>query len=254
MDDTLKQSIDVMRARQGAPVGEPENEHGCDGGFRYVTQDDGTIAVEPCRECEAEKRLKRLEQEIRASGIGDRYFGVEWEDLELVEPMPRIRAACERIGEIIDAGESALLHGTPGTGKTQAAVLLVKAAIRAGYTARVENLGRLAMNVRAGYDDRTLPSEKSVVDELSTVSLLVLDDIGAGETDAATVEKRVLYLVTEARQNATLPTIVTTNLDGILLKKHIGQRILNRLSPLTTIGFTHGRNFRRRAGTESSAW
>lgn len=245
--------VDALKRRQGTAKPEPAVDwgHGCDDGWKYDENGDAY----PCPECEREKQLRRAEEQIGSSGIGPRYLGLEWADLELVDPLPRVKDACARIDTVIEAGESALFHGKPGTGKTQAAVLLVKATIRAGYTARVENLGRLGVNIRAGYDDRLKgPSEARVVDLLSRVDLLVFDDIGAGETSNAAIEQRILYLVTEARQNAVKPTVITTNLGTEAFAKNVGQRIVNRLMPLTTIAFSHGRNFRRPASHSGGAW
>lgn len=205
-----------------------------------------------CPICAAKDAEARLAKQLAGSGIGDRYLGTEWADLELVEPLATIRRAAERLPEILAAGHSAVLTGNPGSGKTQAAVLLAKACIRGGGTARVANIGRLAMDVRAAYDHRDGPTEAAVVDQLAGVDLLVLDDVGAGEAGAAQVEQRLLYFVTEARQNARRSTIVTTNLSADRLKERIGDRVMNRLMPLRVFAFTHGRNFR--APTGKTLW
>lgn len=226
----------------------------CDHGHVWIyDEQESARGYDPrvgmCPQCRNQARLRELQREIEASGIGERYFHTEWEDLELIDPMPRIKAATERITEVIESGENALLHGPPGGGKTQAAVLLVKAAIRAGHSARLDNLGRLGMDIRAGYDGDGA-SEAQTVNDLAAVGLLVLDDIGAGETGTAKVEQRILYLVTEARQNAQAPTVLTTNLTPQSLAATLGGRIVNRLQPLASIGFSHGRNFRKPTGQE----
>lgn len=247
-------AVDALKSLAGKRGTPPEalNDHGCTDGWIYVCDEDGNpTGVEPCAECQREASLARVQTRIQRSGVGPRYLSIEWADLEEVDPLPRIRTACERIGVVIDSGECALFHGKPGTGKTQAAVLLVKAAIRAGYSAAMENIGRLGMEIRAGYDGNG-PREADVVRDLSEVDLLVLDDVGAGETNAALIEQRVLYLVTEARQNSRRPTIVTTNLSPGDLTVKVGPRIINRLQPLTTIAFAHNRNFRK--AKSGSVW
>lgn len=233
------------------------DEHrGCSGG--YLTIQDGSyerlLACPVCayhRGVEAE--LQRVKLSIERSGIGARYLALEWDDLEMLEPLPRVRAGSEKIGEIIKAGHSLLLYGAPGSGKTAGAVLTVKAAIKAGHSARIENLGRLASEIRGGYNGGTGKQEIDVVRELSAVDLLVLDDIGAGETANAEVEKRVLYLVMEARQNGGKPTVITTNLSQNDLVNVVGVRIMNRLQPLTMLAFKHGKNFRLK-NAEAGLW
>lgn len=243
-------SVDELRRKQRRAASEPTGGHGCENGWRYTELGEAYR----CPECNSEDALARAHEKIAASGIGERYLDTEWADLELVDPLPRIKAVAENIGAVVDSGECALFHGDPGSGKTQAAVLLVKAAILAGYTARIENLGRLALDIRDSYSTPNMVTEAATVRELSEVDLLILDDVGAGETKGAAVEQRVLYLVTEARQNAVRPTVVTTNLTPTELAKTIGKRIINRLMPLETIAFAHKRNFRKRQGSTKGAW
>lgn len=233
----------------------PEDRHSAECREGYLTVQDGRYEqLLPCPVCKQktaeDAEMMRVEQSIERSGIGKRYFALEWGDLELLDPLPRVKEGCDSIAQIIDAGHSLLLYGAPGGGKTVAAVLAVKSAIRAGRTARIENLGRLASEIRGGYNGVGL-SENEVVRELSGVDLLALDDIGAGETANAEVERRILYLIMEARQNAAKPTIVTTNLSQLELVGVVGARIMNRLQPLTALAFKHGKNFRLKNQSEA---
>lgn len=246
IEQAAKRVIADARRFGLAPAIEPAcGNVDCSNGWLH--QDTGSRR---CPTCAARDAEDRLAQQIRSSGIGERYLAVEWEHLELVEPLGRIKAA--PLAKILAAGHSAAFTGDPGSGKTQAAVLLAKSTIRLSRTARLANIGRLAMQVRAAYDRQDGPTEAEVVEQLAGVDLLVLDDVGAGEAGAAQVESRLLYFVTEARQNARRSTIVTTNLTGERLKERLGDRILNRLMPLRIFAFTHGRNFR--APTGASLW
>lgn len=231
----------------------PKDAHDrhCEGGWIEFHDTDDHTSVMRCPHCERRGNEALLRAAVEASGIGARYFDVDWKDLETVEPLPALQHASQNITEIITSGHNALLAGPPGTGKTQAAALLVKAAIHAGHTARLENIGRVAMNIRAAYDNGG-DTEADTVTRLTTTDLLVLDDIGAGEAGEAKLEKRLLYFTTEARQNARRPTILTTNLTAEEIAAFLGDRIINRLMPLEIFNFRHGRNFR--APTGSTAW
>lgn len=204
-----------------------------------------------CPWCVIRRNEDAARAAIQASGIGPRYFDTAWDALELVEPLPAIKAASERITEILDQGHNALFAGPPGTGKTQAATLLVKAAIAAGRTARLENIGHAAMQIRAGYDGDG-PTEDLITHRLSNTDLLVIDDIGAGEAGDGKIEKRVLYFVLEARQNGRKATVLTSNLTAQNVTDFLGARIINRLMPLEVFNFAHGRNFRKPKG--ENAW
>ena len=195
--------------------------------------------------------LEAFIKELRHNGVPERYLAVEWDDLEMVDPLPDIRAGCERIRDIIKAGHSLILCGPAGTGKTQAAMLIARAAVKQHCRVRVANVGRLASRIRAAYSDDST-TEEYETRELERADLLVLDDVGAGESGEAKVERRLLYFVLEARQNARRPTVVTTNLTATALKEFLGDRLMNRLMPAEVVNFKHGRNFRR--PTAATLW
>lgn len=222
----------------------------CRGGWIEQADPDGYTAMLKCPVCARRAADLELRLAVEASGIGTRYLDTTWADLELPEPLPALKAASERITDIITSGHNALLAGPPGTGKTQAATLLLKAAITEGHTARMENIGHAAMRIRAGYDNLAEgDSEAAVVDRLARPDLLVIDDIGAGEAGEGKIELRVLYFVLEQRQNTRRATILTSNLLPQQVTTFLGSRITNRLMPLETFTFAHGRNFRAPKGT-----
>ena len=200
-----------------------------------------------CPICKSQLEQSKREQELRArmteSGIPPRYLDLEWNDLEMLEPLPGIQRACMDLNSISLEGESLYLHGPPGAGKTQAAIMIAKTAIRSGLSARVVNIGRLCVTVRQGYTDHGL-SESDALEQLGTTDFLILDDLGAGETRNATLENRLLHLSLEERQNRRLPTIITSNLSPDELVEKLGSRLLNRLQPLTALEVSHGKNFR----------
>lgn len=239
------------------PAGLDDEQHArlCAGGLIEVMDEGGHTAAHACPRCQAGRRSDVLLGRLERSGIPPRYLELEWADLVTdLDPFPRLRAATGRMPQILAANDSLLLSGPPGAGKTQVAVLAAKAVLAAGHSALVVNLGRLALDVREGYGDSADGlTEGAALRLLTAPTLLILDDLGAGETDTAKVERRLLYLALEERQNARKPCVITTNLSPAELAAYLGARNLGRLQPLEIVELKHGRNFRLRDG-HRSAW
>lgn len=147
------------------------------------------------------------------------------------------------------------------THNTQAAMLIGKAAIRAGHSVAVHNMARLALSVRESYRDRSegALTEEAALKALTAPDLLILDDLGAGESDSAAIERRLLFLALNERQMHRKPTVATTNLALVppkeaegkrrgdrapTLVEVLGARVFARLQPLKTLHVNHGKNFR----------
>lgn len=212
------------------------------------------LTTRPCPVCRTQDRAAELRKRLVAAGVDGRYLDSSWETLERPAPLDRVAAACGDILGVIKDGECLLLWSEEtGSGKTQAAMLAAKAAIAAGKSAQVVNIARLAVEIRDGYGDRSggALKESQARQMLTGPDLLVIDDLGAGETDSASVERRLLFLALDERQTFGRPTIVTSNLPPQELAGIFGARILARLSPLTILHINHGKNFRLKPGRKS---
>jgi len=109
-------------------------------------------------------------------------------------------------------------HGPTGTGKTYVAVAIARALAPEGFLfALAEDVGDLL---------RYSSAEKLA--RVATPELLVLDDLGADKGGAA--QRRALTRMIEARHNADLRTITTSNLSYEQLADHFDDyRLMSRL-------------------------
>lgn len=122
-----------------------------------------------------------------------------------------------------------MLRGPYGRGKTAYLVAIMQALLpRAAdegwgmlYTGGADMLARL----QDGFDDDTYAKTR---DELSTVHLLAIDDLGASQQ--VTKWRQDQYLsIFEARYANDLPLFITTNLSDGELRAHLTERVYWRL-------------------------
>lgn len=124
--------------------------------------------------------------------------------------------------------ESLVIFGRFGRGKTCAATAAMRTIVeREQCSAMFITTPKLLDRIRETYSGKAEDSEAEVLLAIETVQLLVLDDLGAERVTDWVREK--LFTVLNARHDAQLPTIYTSNLGPSELAEHIGQRTAERL-------------------------
>jgi DNA replication protein DnaC len=203
----------------------------CDGsGFRI---DEATRTAHECR-CRPIV-IARARTSGLSSVIPKRYRGASF-DRPPVSGMPAmivrpVRRFCDRIGENIDAGGGLWLFGEVGTGKTTLAMIVAQAALDARRSVAIYSLPRLLAEIRTTYEEGSEHTHLGLLDRLSTVDLLHLDDVGAERTSPWVLEQ--LYALVNARYENERSMVITTNIvDADELREQIGPRTVSRLTEM----------------------
>lgn len=118
-----------------------------------------------------------------------------------------------------------VIAGPVGTGKTHQAVAAYRHAVRHGV------LPAVAVAVPALLDGLR-PGREPVetLEACESARLLLLDDLAAERSSDWTAE--VLYRLIDARYARRLPTIITTNATGAMIRASLGDRVASRLNGL----------------------
>lgn len=119
-----------------------------------------------------------------------------------------------------------LLHGGTGGGKTFWAAAIANAMIDNGMSAMITTVPQLITAMSENYE----AGKAYVLDQISRVRFLVLDDIGFERQTSYAAEK--LFEIIDARYRARRPLIVTTNLslDEIMHPQQMEyQRVFDRI-------------------------
>jgi DNA replication protein DnaC len=138
-----------------------------------------------------------------------------------------VRTYVRAIGERLDEGRGLWFTGDVGTGKTTLAMLVSKAAMEADRTVAIYSLPRLLGLLRDTYGDDARYSLNELIDQLCSVDLLHVDDVGAEQSSAWVLEQ--LYSIVNTRYEDGRALLLTTNLDHEQLEQQIGARTVSRL-------------------------
>ena len=201
----------------------------------------------PCPDCEeakvaaerqaasiakAEAMRSQLEGMLSEAAIPARFIGRTLENFQASTDAQRaaLKIASDyakNFDAALKRGDSLILSGLPGTGKSHLATAVLQAIMPAHCGLYITCMG-LIRAVRETWRKDSEQSEREVLSVLGCVPLLVLDEIGVQYgTDG---EQTILVDVLDKRYRDMTPSILLTNQDKAGLKQFIGERTFDRLT------------------------
>jgi DNA replication protein DnaC len=225
-------SLDTHSPASGVPLRRLDGQCPfgvCDGsGFVY---DDDTNTAFDCR-CRPQ-RVALAKARSLSAVIPRRYRDVAFDRPPVTEIDRQVVSATrrfiERIDEHLEAGRGLWFMGPVGTGKTTLAMLVSKSALNAGRSVAIYSLPRLLNEIRETH--RAERSHVDLLDRLTAVDLLHIDDVGAERTTDWVLEE--LYSIVNARYEDQRSVVITTNItDRDALCEQITERTVSRLTEM----------------------
>lgn len=177
-------------------------------------------------------RQRRLENRLSQAGIPLRFRSRSFDNFEAET---KEKADCLRIAEAFAEsfkdrcaeGTTAVFSGKPGTGKSHLAIAVCMAVMAKGYTAMYLNALDAIRLVRATWKRDGGRSEAEVMNDLASVDLLVLDEVGAQYGTEG--EQVILFDIINRRYQDKMPMILLTNQGKEGFKQYLGDRAFDRL-------------------------
>lgn len=190
----------------------------------------------------------------RRMNLEPRYFNANLDDF--VTETPEQKNAKKKIQALLEGSlRKILMTGTHGTGKT----MLGSAAVLA-TNGKIMSMYEISVTIRASYTSLATRTELEIVDELASVPLLVIDEIG--RTKGGDAETNWLSYIIDKRHARDLPLILISNnhlrrdcpendANGKpgcpkCLENYIGEDVTSRLSEGSALVRLNGEDWRRR--------
>lgn len=177
-------------------------------------------------------RMQKLRGLTSVAAIPEKYTSATVSDFVTDFPGERVaKTICETYvrtwADQRIKGGSLVFTGVCGTGKTHLACAI-------GNAVMAEHLGTVMFGtvpqivglVRETYQDGAKRSERQVIKDMMEPDLLIIDEIGAGNTTEHSLQ--VLFEIINVRYQALKPMVLISNLTKEQLEKFLGERIMDR--------------------------
>jgi DNA replication protein DnaC len=210
--------------------------------------DWGPPRCEACRqEAEAEEQRRREEMEAEAqraeqrhrvreafgrAGIPERFKGRTFDAYraECGKSLAALNLCREYAADFPNRktrGQSIVMCGNTGTGKTHLACAIAHTVIEQGAEAVYATASRAFRSVKDTYRRDAELSETEAIKRFTYPDLLILDEIGVQYGSDS--EKNILFDIINERYERLLPTILISNLSLENLAGYVGDRVLDRM-------------------------
>jgi len=226
----------------------------------YCGCPDGLAAKERAHQEGARLARERNERELARLFVGaqvpSRFIRATFATYPVSESTAQVVADLHRwVCGPEDAGEfsewldrrkpSIFLYGSFGTGKTGLAVSLLHEYVEIRTEAALFlTVPNLLDRIRETYGPHAVATERELIEQVKTVPLLVLDDLGAERVTDWVAEK--LFTIINHRHDEDLETVFTSNLSLEELAGHIGERTTWRIVEMCEVLKIDGPNLRDR--------
>lgn len=151
-------------------------------------------------------------EEFIDSGIYEEYHGKTLDSYVgnvPVEVLNHVKAVIDSIGPVSKRGIGLFFFGPNGTGKTGLMAEVLKAAIRAGYSARMASLGGIIQKLSDGW--YSSDAREEFLKYVKQVDFLGIDEVGKEYRGKSELVVTAFDLVLKYREQRMLPTFMTSN-------------------------------------------
>lgn len=176
-----------------------------------------------------ENHAMKMQRTLNRSGIRELHINCSFDNY-LVENEGQRKAldAARRYAENFDNGiANFIFSGKPGTGKNHLAAAIGNHLILHDKTVLIVTVADLMSTMKGTFSGTGGTTEENLLEDLSTVDLLVIDEIGI-QTESR-YEKVIINQIVDRRSSSKRPTGMLSNLDHPNMLRLLGERVIDRM-------------------------
>lgn len=178
------------------------------------------------RESEEAKRAEQERIRKELARFPKRYADASFDNYILYSDEPS-RVAQQHTIDCLRSGNSLVMYGKNGTGKTRLAYSFLREKILEGKKCKYILAPELFDEIRNTYSKESYDTSVALVDRYSQYDHLVIDELD--KTFGTKAEFIGLYRIINARYNDLKPTVIMTNADDATVIDIVGRSCYERL-------------------------
>ena len=196
-------------------------------------------------EADKRRRMQQFKKLQKLSLIGKRYENATFENSEtglnksFDVAFNRCQKYCENYKTVLQNGHGIYLFGDKGTGKTHLTACMANELLKKCVPVLLTNLFEISKSLKSTFSKASTSTEKALLERLSNVDFLFLDDIGTEiftKNSADTWTQTVLFDIVNERYNQGKPTVFSNNysLNELVNLRGISEKTVDRISGMTS--------------------
>lgn len=192
-----------------------------------------------------QKQQEKINKLFNDSGIGERFKNKTLDNFEITDENKKGLEIARNFIENFPDTNGIIFIGEVGRGKTHLAAAITNQLIHELYKVIFGNITSIIGTIRKSYQKESQMSEFNIINQLATVDLLVIDDLGKEHTSEN--NKSIVYQVINQRYENYRPIIITTNLEPPTdFEERYGDYATSRLIEMCDIARLKGEDWRFR--------
>ncbi|QKJ85038.1 DNA replication protein DnaC [Paramixta manurensis] len=176
-----------------------------------------------------ENRAMKMQRIMGRSGIRELHINCSFDNYRVENEGQRkaLDLARQYAAEFDGSIASFVFSGKPGTGKNHLAAAIGNHLILRGKSVLIVTVADLMSSMKGTFSGGGGTTEESLLNDLSTVDLLVIDEIGM--QSESRYEKVIINQIVDRRSSSKRPTGMLSNLNHAGMNALLGERVMDRM-------------------------